>query len=423
MVSIEKTITNFNRFITDLQAELAGEVQRRINAQLEDDVEAWLHRGHHERRTKVGARQGGAQCQRCGTRHVRRFSRNGHRYRQLVTSFGVLDIWLPRVVCECGGSVTIPFSILEPCQRLWDDIMAQIGRWANLGVSLRQMQGEIGEQIGTQVGLRKLNEVVQQVSAPLEITLSSVPPVIMLDAIWMTLLEPTGDIRTDRAGRQRTIKAKEKVCLLVALGLYPQTGRWGILSWTLADSESQAEWERLLLPLETRGLYRERGVELFIHDGGTGLIAALDLMYPYIPHQRCLFHKLRNLRAAIQVPPDLTRDEARAFKRDLMQQIQVIFAAASPQAITRQRDEFVDQWHAQQPQLVATLCRDWAETVAFFRVLARFPDWSRVFLRTTSLLERVNRMIRRLFRAAGAFHSPSGLLAAATRVLEPHRLI
>lgn len=423
MVSIGKTITNFNNFITDLQVALAREVERRINAQLEDDVEAWLHRGYHERRAKVGARQGGAQCQRCGTRHARRFSRNGHRHRQLVTGFGVLDIWLPRVVCECGGSVTIPFSILEPCQRLWDDVVRQIGRWANLGVSLRQIQGEIGEQRGTQVGLRKLNEVVQQVSTPVEITLSSVPPVIMLDAIWMTLLEPTGATHTDRAGRQRTTKAKEKVCLLVALGLYPQTGRWGILSWTLADSESQAEWERLLVPLETRGLYRERGVELFIHDGGSGLIAALDLMYPQSPHQRCLFHKLRNLRSAIRIPPDMPRADAQAFKLGLMQQIQVIFAATSPQAMTRQRDAFVDQWHAQQPDLVATLCRDWSETVAFFRVLARFPDWPRLFLRTTSLLERVNRMIRRLFRAAGAFHSPTGLLAAAARVLEPHRLI
>jgi transposase-like protein len=285
------------------------------------------------------------------------------------------------------------------------------------------MQNEIGERMGTQVGLRKLNAVVQHVTSPVEIALSSVPPIILLDAIWMTLLEPTGTMHTERAGRRRATKAKEKVCLLVTLGLYPQSGRWGILSWTLADSESQVEWERLLVPLETRGLYRERGVELFIHDGGTGLIAALDWMYPHIPHQRCLFHKLRNLRSAIRIPPDMSRDEARAFKQDLMQHIQVIFAASSLQAMTRQRDAFVDQWRAHQPDLVATLCRDWSETAAFFRVLARFPDWPRSFLRTTSLLERVNRMIRRLFRAAGAFHLPTGLLAAATRVLEPHRLI
>lgn len=423
MLSIEKTSESFKRFITSLHRELAEVVARRINAQLEADVEAWLHRGYHERRHRVGHRQSGAQCQRCGSRQARRFSRNGHRRRQLVTQFGVLDIWLPRVVCECGGSVMVPFSIVAPAQRLWDDVLEQIGRWATLGVSLRHMQAEIGETLGTQVGLRKLNGVVHQVHSSVEITLSSVPPVIMLDAIWMTLLEPTGATQTDRVGRQRATKAKAKVCLLVALGIYPQSGRWGILSWTLADGESQVDWERLLVPLETRGLYRERGVELFIHDGGSGLMAALDGLYPQIPHQRCLFHKLRNLRAAIQIPSGMTRAEARTFKHDLMRHIQTVFAATSPQAMVRLRDAFVGQWQTHQPTLVATLCRDWSETAAFFRVLARFPDWSRTFLRTTSLLERVNRMIRRLFRAAGAFHSPTGLLAAATRVLEPHRLI
>jgi len=51
------------------------------------------------------------------------------------------------------------------------------------------MQAEIGDQLHTQVGLRKLNEVVQHVRQPVELTLSSVPghPV---DAIWVTALEP-----------------------------------------------------------------------------------------------------------------------------------------------------------------------------------------------------------------------------------------
>jgi len=66
----------------------------------------------------------------------------------------------------------------------------------------------------------------------------------------------------------------------------------------------------------------------------------------------------------------MTRDEARTFKHDLMLQIQAVFAAPSPQAMADRRDAFVGQWHAQQPALVATLCRDWA----FFRVLARFPN-------------------------------------------------
>jgi transposase-like protein len=423
MVSIKNSITDFNTFISGLQMEFAERVRQRIEAQLEADVERWLHRGYHERRVQVGQRQSQATCQRCGTRQARRFSRNGHRRRQLVTQFGVLDAWVPRVRCECGGSVAIPFSILRPYQRLWDDVVAQIGRWAELGLSLRQMQDLIGEQAHTQVGLRKLNEVVQQVSQPLDLQLRSVPPVIQLDAIWVTLLEPARETRLDRLGRQRTVKARDKVCILVALGLYPQTGRWGIVAWSLAENESQDAWEQLLVPLETRGLYRERGVELFIHDGGAGLIATLNSMYPQIPHQRCLFHKLRNLGSAIRAPESLSRTEVQAFKRDLRQQLHAIFWASSPDEACRLRDEFSRQWHATQPELVALLWRDWPDTIAFFQILARFPTWPRRYLRTTSLLERVNRMIRRLFRSAGAFHSALGLLAAVARVLLPLRLI
>ncbi len=61
--------------------------------------------------------------------------------------------------------------------------------------------------------------------------------------------------------------------------------------------------------------------------------------------------------------------------------------------------------------------------MAFFRILTRFPQWPRHFLRTTSLLERVTRMTRRLFRVASIFHSACGVLAAVARVLNPHRLI
>ncbi len=174
-----------------------------------------------------------------------------------------------------------------------------------------------------------------------------------------------------------------------------------------------------VLALETRGLY----VELLIHDGNNGLRATLDLMYPHIPHQRCLFHKLRNLWQAIQPPPHATREAARAFKRRLMQSLRSILFAPTLNDAIRLRDAFRHQWQATQPKVVAILDRAWSETVAFFRILARFPTWPRHYLQTTSLLERVNRMLRRLFRAAGAFHSPAGVLAAASRVLSPLRLI
>jgi len=409
-------------FFTDLRDALAHQVSRMLEDQLEEEVSSWLYREHYQRRHQV-TRRSQASCQRCGSQEARQFMRNGYRERTMVTQFGVISYRLPRVKCVCGGSVSIPFSLVKPYQQIWDDVAAQVHRWADLGLSLRQMQTEIGEQFDTQVGLRTLNQMVQDVPQPTAIVLSSVPPVVMLDAIWLSLLTPTGATQVDGLKRQRQVKTKQKVCVLVALGLYPQSGRWGILGWHIAPSESKEAWQDLLVPLETRGLYRERGLELFIHDGGTGLRAALDYLYPHIPHQRCTFHKLRNLWHSIQVPDGLTKQDRLDYKRQLLQPIQAIFYAEDDTEARQLRDAFVRDFGQQQPELVATLQRDWHETVAFFKILDHFPDWRRTALRTTSLLERVNRMLRRLFLPKGAFHSLEGLLATVARVLNPKRLI
>lgn len=420
--TIAITPIKFNEFFADLQKVLAEEVVRQIEAQLEADVDAWLFRDAHERRATV-SRQSQARCSRCGTQNAGAFSRNGHRPRQLVTTLGVLPFWLPRVVCECGGSVRIPFSILQPYQRIWDDVLQQIDRWAHLGLSLRQMQNEIGQQVGTQIGLRKLNETVHQVTSPPRLEFTRVPPVVMLDAIWITLLKDTGETRPDALERQRPVKTGQKVCVMVALGLYPQSERWCILDWHLAEAETRDDWETLLVHLENRGLHRQRGVELFIHDGAKGLIAALDYLYPTVPHQRCLFHKLRNLWQTIQTPDTMTRQDGQTFKHAILYEVLAIFEASTMHEACQIRDTIAMRYEATQPKFVATLMRDWSETIAFFRVLQRFAEWPRTALRTTSLLERVNRMIRQLFRAAGAFHSIDGLLATVTRILEPKRLI
>ena len=423
MVKISDNITEFNSFLTKLKHELCQIVALRIEQQLETDIDKWLYRSHHQRREGVGRRKTSAKCCHCGSQQATHFCRNGHRERQVVTTYGVISFWLPRVVCQCGGSVKIPFSILEPYQRLWDDVTEQINRWASLGLSLRQMQNEIGHQMGTQIGLRKLNETVQNIAMNTAIELTSVPPVIMLDAIWVTLLRDTDAVQKDKKGRNRVKKERNKVCILVALGIYPQSQRCGILGWVLADNEDQVAWERLLVPLENRGLYRERGLELFIHDGGKGLIATLNFMYPRIPHQRCIFHKLRNLWQAIQTPEGMSREDKKAFKRELIKQVAEVFYASTAEEALQLRDVFCEQWQNTQPKMVETLKRDWQDSMAFHRILAKFPRWPRRTLRTTSLLERVNQILRRLFRAAGAYQSTSGLVATVACVLTPMRLI
>ena len=114
---IKQNPERIKSFLTEIQKQLAEETCRMIEAQLEDEVTNWLYRDYHERKAKV-KRHSQAQCQGCGSVEACNFMRNGHRKRQLVSKLGVLDFWLPRVVCQCGGSVKVPFSILKPYQQI-----------------------------------------------------------------------------------------------------------------------------------------------------------------------------------------------------------------------------------------------------------------------------------------------------------------
>jgi len=423
MISIETYGQDCKSFASELQAGIRKWVEERINQRLVREMDKRLARRPHQRRKDSPRRQGMCQCQQCGSRQVQDFSRNGYRQRQLVTNWGIVDFALPRAVCQCGGSVQVPLGIIEPQQRIWGDVIGQVQAWAVLGLSLRQMQTSLGKQVHTSMGLATLNQMVQAVRTPSALAFTRVPPVVMLDGIWVTLLRETGDYKEDQTGRRRAVKHKEKVCVLVALGVYPESGQWGVLAWALADGESQAAWEPFLVGLDTRGLYRQRGLSLLIHDGGDGLEAALRQVYPQVPHQRCRFHKFQNLRSAMIVPEGLSRAERKNFKTDLLNQIRPIFDAPDIELARQMTAVFDRDYRDTQPRLVKILRTDWLDNFAFLPLLARFPAWKPRSLRTTSLLERVNRMIRRLSRAANAFHSPTGLLATVSRVLLPFRLV
>lgn len=59
------------------------------------------------------------------------------------------------------------------------------------------------------------------------------------------------------------------------------------------------------------------------------LVAALNLIYPTIPHQRCSFHKLRNLWHSIQTLHAMTSHQRQTFKLSLIHKVQAIFYASN----------------------------------------------------------------------------------------------
>jgi len=353
-------------------------------------------------------------CQRCGSRQSQRFSRNGGRGRSIMTLWGWVKIWVQRLVCECGGSVRLECEDwLRPYQRIGEDVDAQIRRWGALCVSLRQMQKELGQLFLTPLALRTLNERLHQLQANLAaVTDLAAPPILQIDAIWVTQLAPTGRFHRDRKGRLRPTKRRIKRPIFIALGVWPETGRAEVLAWRLGEAEDEAGWVAFLEELEALGVRGENGLELIIHDGGSGLCAALRTVFFDAAQQRCLFHKLRNIYQSITLPDEeLSARQRRRRKRRIFKDFHAIYQAKRWETMLRRYHQVVRRYRHTQPDAVRTLRRDFRATITYFFMQRKHPDWPLTDLRTTSRLERFNRSVRRRTRAASAYHADAGVKA------------
>ncbi len=275
------------------------------------------------------------------------------------------------------------------------------------------MQGEMAQLHISPLSLRTLNTRLQQIATEPETEATvETPPVVQLDAIWVTQLVPTGTYHHDSKGRLRPDKKRIKRPIFIAMGVWPDTGRAEVLAWRLATQESEEDWLAFLTALEDLGIRGENGLELLIHDGGSGLCAALNTVHFGAEEQRCLFHKLRNLYNAIRVTDEnLTRKEQRRRRIAIFRDFRQIWQAKQLTTVLQRYRKVVRLYRSSQPEAVRCLRTDFRSTIAYFAIHERHPDWEILHLRTTSRLERLNRCLRRRARAACAYHSEAGLQA------------
>jgi putative transposase len=288
--------------------------------------------------------------------------RNGSYQRELLTSLGVIELAVPRTRTYGAGAVLRAYRLILAC--------------FVLGLSTRKV-GEalltiLGERVSAATVSRVVRTLDEAVSAFHGRPLRGRYRALVLDGVVLSRKTGAGAVRRP---------------VLVALGITAQ-GRKEILDFRLATSESAADWERFLTDLYHRGLEGD-GLEIVITDGGAGLLAALPVVLPKIPVQRCWAHKTRNILDRVR---QRDRDAA---KRDLHR----ISHAADRTEARRAARRFADRWE-HYPAAVQCLRKDLDELLAFLR----FSDqpW-RTATRTTNAIERRFREVRRRTRPMGVF--------------------
>jgi len=188
--------------------------------------------------------------------------------------------------------------------------------------------------------------------------------------------------------------------VFVAIGVAEQ-GRRSILGVSVSLSEAEVHWRAFFKSLLERGLH---GVELIVSDAHAGLQEARRACFHGVPWQRCQFHLLHN--ALAHVP----RQE---LKREVMDDLQSVFDAADERAAHEQLQRVVRKHQAAAPALAAWMEENVPEGLAVFGL----PASHRRRLRTTNMLERLNRELKRRTRVATLFPNEASLLRLVTGVL------
>jgi len=331
---------------------------------------------------------------------------------------GVITLSVPEIECSCGGYVAVSYRALEKWSRIGGDVGERVRQRISQGASLREIEEELGEQLQTGIGLKTLNDAVmalEKAACELDTTkLEECPPVVVLDGIWATWMVETGRTRKDKKGRRRKVKRGQKVVVLVALGIWPEREEWKILAWHIAPGEDEANWSAFLTQLQEAGLKVERGLKLMIADGAGGIEAARQMVYgPGVRLQRCVFHKVRNVLKALRWERGMARQEKQEYRQRVAQEVSGIWDGQSEAEALERMRAVVDKYQLEQPEAMATLQRDFEATLPFYRVQGEAASegklWPARLLRTTSLLERANREIRKAIRRGCAWQSKGGL--------------
>jgi transposase-like protein len=200
-------------------------------------------------------------------------------------------------------------------------------------------------------------------------------------------------------------KVREAGCVrdcavLTAIGI-DADGRRSVLGVSVSLSEREAHWREFFKSLIARGLC---GVELIVSDAHAGLKEARKACFGSVPWQRCQFHLLKN--ALQHVPKD-------DLKREVIADLQGVLDASDLPAAEDQLKRVVRKYEKTAPKLAAWMEQNVPESLTVLRL----PAAHRKRLRTTNMLERLNRELKRRTRVASLFPNSESLLRLVTAIL------
>ena len=304
-------------------------------------------------------------------------SRNGHSKKTLKSSFGELDVSIPR---DRDGEFE-PQMVKKNQTTLTGDIEEKILSMYAKGMSTSDIEGHIREIYGLEVSDTTISRVTDKIlpvvrewqQRPLE----SVYTVVFMDGIYFHV----------RSEGQIVKKAVYIAIGIRADGIREVLGMW------IGENESAKYWLGILNSLKNRGV---EDILIACVDGLTGFTGAIEAVYPKTEIQQCVIHQIRNSTKYVSYK------DIKALMADLKK----VYGAVDEQAALGSLDDFDSKWSARYPKIALSWRSNWANLATYFK----YPQEVRTLIYTTNAIENFNRGLRKVTKSKAVFPTDDALL-------------
>ena len=342
-----------------------GLVQRLVKDVLENILEAemdeHLGRDKYQRQSDIEP----------GERNYR----NGYSQKNLRSSFGDVDLDIPR-----DRKSEFEPQIVKKYETVCNELDKKIISLYAKGMTTSDIQAEIEDLYGITISPSMVSKITDKVIATAtewqNRMLDKIYPIVYLDAMYFKV----------RSNGKIVNKA-----VYICLG-YTMEGYKDILGLWVDEAEGAKFWLGICNDLKNRGV---KEILIACMDGLKGLPQAIQTVFPSANIQTCIVHQIRNSIKYI----------ASKDKKSFMKDLKEVYKAPTEELALAQLDKLKETWGNSYGMVIDSWYNNWNNLSTFFDFSPRI----RKMIYTTNALEGFNRQVRKYTKSRTIFPTDESL--------------
>ena len=342
-----------------------GLVQRLVKDVLENILEAemdeHLGRDKYQRQSDIEP----------GERNYR----NGYSQKNLRSSFGDVDLDIPR-----DRKSEFEPQIVKKYETVCNELDKKIISLYAKGMTTSDIQAEIEDLYGITISPSMVSKITDKVIATAtewqNRMLDKIYPIVYLDAMYFKV----------RSNGKIVNKA-----VYICLG-YTMEGYKDILGLWVDEAEGAKFWLGICNDLKNRGV---KEILIACMDGLKGLPQAIQTVFPSANIQTCIVHQIRNSIKYI----------ASKDKKSFMKDLKEVYKAPTEELALAQLDKLKETWGNSYGMVIDSWYNNWNNLTTFFDFSPRI----RKMIYTTNALEGFNRQVRKYTKSRTIFPTDESL--------------